>query len=177
VKKFRLLLLDADVVIDLFALGIWDSVLERCEVYLAGTILQEAHFYVDEHEVRQDFDLKTYAVAGKLTVFDVVPSELAAFKRRFDPQYLEKLDPGETESLAYLLNQMAQDFRLCSADKIVYRVLGALRLREKGISLEEVLEAIGYGRQLPRHLTKAYREQWTTKGFVEGLSGVGLRTT
>ena len=173
-KKFRLLLLDANVVIALFARGLWDAVLEGCDVHLAETVLGEAHFYEDEEKVRHDFDLKECVSQNKLKVFSVLPSELALFKSQFAPLYLEKLDPGETESLAYLLNQKEQDFRLCSADKIVYRILGALRLRDKGVSLEEVLDAIGYGRQLPRHFTKAYREQWTARGFTEGLTGVAL---
>ena len=174
-KKFRLLLLDANVVIALCARSLWDAVIEGCEVHLAETVLDEAHFYVDEENVRHDFDLKVYASQRKLKVFSVLPSELASFKGQFDPLYLEKLDPGETESLAYLLNQKEQDYRFCSADKIVYRVLGALHLRDKGISLEEVLQAIGLPRPLPRHFGKAYRDEWTTKGFSEGFRGVGLR--
>lgn len=175
-KKFRLLLLDANVVIDLFARGLWAVIIEWCEVYLAETVVGEAHFYVDGDGVRHDFDLQLDASEGRLTVFSTLPSDLASFKGLFGPIYLEKLDPGETESLAYLLKQGERDFRLCSADKIVYRILGALNLRDKGVSLEEVLQAIGYARQLPRHFTKAYREKWTTKGFTEGFTGIGLRS-
>ncbi len=174
-KKFRLLLLDANVVIDLFARGLWEVALDRCEVYLAETVVGEAHFYSDGAGVRHDFNLKEYASQGRLTVFSVLPSELVSFKGLFDPVYLEKLDPGETESLALLLKEREQKFRLCSADKIVYRILGALQLRERGVSLEEVLQEIGYARPLPYHLTKAYREKWTTKGFTEGFTGMGLR--
>jgi hypothetical protein len=97
------------------------------------------------------------------------------FLGQFDPVYLEKLDPGEAESLAYLLGE-SDECRLCSADKIVYRVLGGLRRPDQGVSLDEVLEQIGLGRKLENEFTKAYREEWTKKGFQESLTGIGLRS-
>ena len=92
-----MLLLDADIVIHIFRLGIWEEVIERCDVYLAGTVLNEAHFFEDEDGTRRDFCLSSYAAAGQITVFDMLPSELASFRQRFDPVYLEKLDEGEAE--------------------------------------------------------------------------------
>jgi hypothetical protein len=88
--------------------------------------------------------------------------------------YFEKLDPGETESLAYLLRQ-SDECWICSADKIVYRVLGNLGRSEQGVSLEEVLNEVGLGRKLSGGFTRAYREEWTRKGFQEGLGGIGAR--
>ena len=172
-KRFQLLLLDADVVIHIFSLGIWEKLIERCDVYLAGTVLSEAHFYEDEHGTRHDFSLRSYADADRITVFDMLPSELTSFRQRFDPVYLEKLDEGETESLAYLLTA-EEDSRICSADKIVFRILGALKMSDRGVSLEEVLDQTGLSRQLSQHLTKTYREKWTQRGFQEGMWGIGL---
>jgi hypothetical protein len=172
-KKFRLLLLDANVVIELFRQGIWDRLVEACDVHLARTVVStEAHFYEDEQGVRNDFDLGQYCGAGKVSVFDVAPSELAAFRAQFDPTYFEKLDPGETESLAYLVNSK-ETCLVCSADRIVYRVLGNLNRGGQGISLEEILDRTGLGRELSWPFTKAFRETWTKKGFEERMSGTG----
>lgn len=50
-KKFRLLLLDADVVIELFRLGLWDGIVERCDVHLARIVVEdEAQFYLVVHD-------------------------------------------------------------------------------------------------------------------------------
>ncbi len=172
-KKFRLLLLDANVVIELFRQGIWDRLIEACDVHLARTVVStEAHFYEDNQGVRIDFDLGQYCKAGKISVFDVAPSELTTFRAQFDPTYFEKLDPGETESLAYLVNSK-DTFLICSADKIVYRVLGNLNRGEQGTSLEEILQKTGLGRQLSWPFTKGFRETWTKKGFQERVSGTG----
>ncbi len=86
----------------------------------------------------------------------------------------EKLDDGETESLAFLINS-PEEFLICSADKIIYRILGNLKRSGQGISLEEILQQTGLGVGLPRQFTKAYREEWSRKGFAEGLGGIGYK--
>jgi len=106
--------------------------------------------------------------------FDIRPSELSAFRALFDPSYLEKLDDGETESLSFLINS-PERFLISSADKIVFRILGNLKRSEQGISLEEILQGVGLGINLPRQFTKLYREEWTQKGFAEGLGGFGYK--
>ncbi len=173
-KKFRLLLLDANVVIELFRQSIWDQVIDRCDVYLSRTVAEiEAHFYETEDGERHDFDLLPYGTDGRVAVFDVMPSEAVSFRNQFDLSYVEKLDAGETESLAYLLG-IAENALICSADKIVYRILGNLRISDRGVSLEEVLGEVGLGRALQYQFTRAYREKWTRRGFGEGMRGIGL---
>ncbi|MCX5654855.1 MAG: hypothetical protein NTY65_09440 [Planctomycetota bacterium] len=174
-KKFKLLLLDANVVIELFRLGIWDDVVERCDVHLARTVAEdEAHFFEDDDKQRHDFDLQPYIKANKITVFDVTVSEATVFRDRFDPVYFEKLDPGETESLVHLLG-LAGECRICSADKIVYRIIGGLDRSEQGVSLEEILQKTGLGRSLRAQFTKDFRVKWTRKGFEEHMRGLGLK--
>ena len=103
-KKFSLLLLDANVVIHLFKVGIWEAVIAQCDVYLSRTVAeQEAHFYETDEGERHDFDLAPYVSDSRITIFDVGTSDLRAFKDGFGPAYFEKLDPGEAESLAFLI--------------------------------------------------------------------------
>ncbi len=176
-KKFNLLLLDSSVVIHLFRLGIWENVIKQCDIHLAETVVDEARFYLDDEGLRHDFDLPSYATSGAISVFHVMPSDLDVFRTQFDRTYLERLHAGETESLAYLLVQPARKCVICSADKIVYRVLGAIRLSDRGISLEEVLQGVGLGRALPHYFGKSYRERWTTRGFQNGIQGIGAKKT
>lgn len=172
-KKFRLLLLDANVVIEISRHCLWDRVVLQCEVHLSRTVVSEAQFYLNANGERCEIDLTHHIEAGSITVFDVVSSDVAALRGRFDPTYFEKLDPGETESLGYLLKQSGE-CHICSSDKIVYRVLGNLKCSEHGVSLEEILNQIGLGRRLARQFTKNYRDEWTQKGFQDGLGGIGL---
>lgn len=173
-RKLKSLLLDANTIIELHRLRLWDEVTAKWCVLLAETVVGEAQFYFDDERVRYEIDLQPYIDEGKVSVFELTPSEVQGFRGKFGPIYLEQIDPGETETLAYLLK--GQDSgQVCSADKIVYRVLGNAGRSENGISLEEVLKQMGFGRSLDRPFTKAYREEWTKKGFAEHLGGRGLR--
>jgi len=85
---------------------------------------------------------------------------------------LGDLDDGEAESLAYLTKQPV-DFLISSGDAIVYRVLGNLGRRDQGLSLEEILQKIGLGRNLDWPYSKAFREKYTRGGEVDMIQGKG----
>ena len=168
-KKFRLLLLDANIVIKLFAMGLWDRLLEHCDVHLSRTIATvEAHFFEDDEGQRHDFDLSGYETSGAITVFDVTLAQNAELTKHFDAAYLERFDPGEREALAHLVTSSEQ-YVICSADSIVFKVLGFLQRGEQGISLEEILQKTGFARQMEWQFTKAFREKYTQDGFRDKL--------
>lgn len=173
-KRLRFLLLDANVVIELFELGLWESVIDKCEILLARTVVEkEAEFFFDD-EGQHAIDLSQEIKSNRITVVEVQASELRRFLSQFDPLYLERLDPGEAESLAYLVSS-EDPCLLCSSDAIVLRVLAQLRRTEQGLSLEEVLQKVGLGRGLPRQFTKGFREVWTERGQEEMIRGIGLK--
>ncbi|MFP4353856.1 MAG: hypothetical protein ACLFUJ_01940 [Phycisphaerae bacterium] len=167
-KKFRLLLLDANVIIELFRMGIWEQIVDRCDVHLSRTILQEARYYEDDDGLRCGIDLVCCQRSGAVTVHDVSLSQDAELTKHFGIAYLERFDPGEREALAHLLTSQER-FTICSADSIVFKVLGYLNLAEQGISLEEILQTIGLGRLVTWPFSKAFREKYTQDGFVDGL--------
>ena len=174
-KKFRLLLLDANVVIKLFELGLWDKLIERCEVLLSRIVAeQEAQFFETDDGEKHYFDLQPYVAAKSVLVIDVSVSEIKAFRDLFDPVYLSRLDDGEAESLAYLVKS-EETCLICSADAIVYRVLALLDRIEQGLSLEKILGSIGLGRSLPWEFSEKFRERWTNVGSRHRIQDSGLK--
>jgi len=172
-KKFPLLLLDANVVIELFRQGLWENVVGTCDVHLARTIVEaEARFFQDQAGIRRPIDLASCEGSGTVNVFDVALSELTAFTSAYDITYVDRLDPGETESLVHLLAR-PDPCQICSADSIVFKVLGNLARGEQGVSLEEVLHRAGLTRKLAWQYTKAFRDRWTAEGFRDRLAGIG----
>jgi len=168
-KKFRLLLLDANIVIKLFAMGLWDQFLERCDVHLSRTIADvEAHFFEDDEGQRHDFDLSSYEASGAVTVFDVTLAQDAELTRHFGQAYLDRFDPGEREALAHLVTS-PDPYLICAADSIVFKVLGFLNRGEQGVSLEEILEKTGCARRMEWQFSKAFREKYTQDGFADKL--------
>ena len=175
-KRWSFLLLDANVVIVLFKWGIWDRLVAACDLHVSETVIGEAHFFEDDQGNRQDFDVGGCVETGSIKSFSVPPADVKAFVDSFDRSYIEKLDAGEAESLAYLMKADEEHF-ICSADAIVYRVLGNVDRVHQGASLEEVLGKAGLGRSLPWQFSKAFRDRWTGVGVAERLQGRGQRSS
>lgn len=168
--RSRLILLDANVVIELFRLGIWEQITKRCDIMLAQTVMDEAQFY-ETDEGREYIDWEQWKQPGVLTIESVPAADIQQYCSKFGPGYYEKLDPGEAEALALLGRH--NESVICSADKIVWRVLGNTNAVERGISLEELLTKSGLTKSLTARFTKAFREQWCKAGSVERFMGQG----
>lgn len=56
--KFRLLLLDANVVIRAHIEGVWTQLIDRCEICLAQTVIDECQFYDGKDGNRYEIDLQ-----------------------------------------------------------------------------------------------------------------------
>lgn len=174
-SRLKLLILDASEVIHLHEFGLWSRLIDLCDVHLARTVVDfEASFFEkdgDSHPI----DLSADVAEGRVRVFEVSLRDITRFQDRFDPVYVEALDPGESEALAYLA-QSSESFLISSGDAIVYRVLGRLGLGDQGLSLEEVLQKIGRGRsQLPWACQKRFREKYTKEGEIDAIQGKGLK--
>lgn len=159
--KYRLLLLDANVVIYLNELGLWEQFISQCDVTLTETVVQEVKSY----------DLQPDIQSGKIRCVSASLKSIETFKNRLGPAYLDRMDPGEAESLAYLM-ESRESWLLSSGDEIVYKTLGLLNRAEQGISLEELLQKMGMGQSsLDVQYTRQFRLNVTRKGQVDHVKG------
>ncbi len=174
-KRFPFLLLDAGPIIKLFESGVSDEFITKCDISVSRAVADEAQYASHEFE-DISIDLGCYEEQDLIKIFDVELSKVIAFHEQFDPLYKVDIHPGEKETLAFLYNSSGE-WCVCSADHVVFRVLGRLNKADQGISLEEILKSIGLGSNLdwkavtPRDgdwkYTKKFREKWTNKGFVD----------
>ena len=162
--KLKLLILDANVVIYLFENGLWQPILAQCEIHLSRIVADDEVRYYHGKEADKVIDLSDEVTKGRVHLFDLSPSDLKQFVDQFDPLYLDRLDPGESESLAFLV-LTKEEYLISSGDAIVYRVLGNLNRGHQGISMEEVLQKLGLTRsKIPRQYSKQFRESYTNEG-------------
>ena len=173
-KRLKLLLLDANIVIQLFELGLWDKVVSQCEILLSRIVAEQEATYFECGDHQERIDLDTDVAQGCIRIVDVTPCDLAVFKGKFDPTYFERLDPGETESLVYL-ECSADPCLICSADTIVFKVMAILGRSDQAISLEEILSKVGLGCGLPDQYTKSFKDRWLAKGSEDMIRGIGLK--
>ncbi len=130
--------------------------------------------FYEKDGLQEAIDLSPYIDQNVITIVEVNTNEVWNFRNLFDPTYFDRLDQGETESLAYLLGE-EETCLFSSGDSIVYKVLGRLHRSDQGISLEEILQKIGFGRELPPQYTKVFRKKWTKRGQRDGITDIGLK--
>jgi len=164
----KAVILDANVVIKLHELGIWQQVCQRCDIYLAETVLSESLYYWDGAKRQQRIDEQTLRQQVRY-VFHATPADVQDFLSCFRTDYQERLDPGELESLCWLVNgkNLPSDLYICSSDAIVFRVLGWLNRGDQGISLEELLQSIGLQKRLEPHFGRNFKDRHAQQGKTD----------
>jgi predicted nucleic acid-binding protein len=135
----NLLLLDADVIIDLHKLGLWEKITERNKVYIPSTIIQEVEYYDDELG-RQYLNLKEN-VGKTIQEVSATPKEIAQLKNRLSQPDKESLDPGESEAITILDKNC--DMVFCSSDQLAIISIVLLNMEARVISLERLLKGSG----------------------------------
>ena len=169
----KLVMLDANVIIKLHELRIWGKLVASVDVHLAQTVIAEAQFWIDANGDRQEIDLSFDIQAKRITVFELDALELAGFLAKFDSVYEAEIDPGEKESIAWMMIS-SDEYLFSSADLAVYRVLGLLGRGEQGLSLEEILQKIGITKKLESRFSKVVRERLTKEGQQDMIRQRGL---
>jgi hypothetical protein len=174
-KKYQFLLLDAGPIIKLFELDIWDTFIQRCDVTVSRIVANEAKYASQEpQDIR--IDLEPYADKGLIQIVDTEPSVVKAFLDKLPQSDAYIVHDGEKETLATLTNS-SEDWKVCAADKAVFRVLGYLGRAEQGLSLEETLNAIGLQPGVNwNNVSPKNRKWWRySKGFREENTELGER--
>jgi hypothetical protein len=181
-KRFPFLLLDAGPIIKLFELNKWEAFIERYEVTITQTVVEQC-IYMRESENLEyiNFPFEQAAEQGRIIIKDIKPATIASFIKGLSNKY--DLHSGEDETLA-LLNTSSENYRVCAADAAVFQVLGFIGKGKQGISLEEALKQKGlqagicWDRIKPRDedwkYTKKFRERYTHSGEVDRIQGQKL---
>src|SRR3990172_8765063 len=97
----RLLLLDADACICAHQCDGWAVLRERYEVVVGETVVNEVTFYDDSNLQRHFLDLQAEVKAGLIHECSATPAEQTEFLAKLHAGLRQRLDPGETEVLAY----------------------------------------------------------------------------
>jgi len=148
----RLLLLDADVIIDLHTLDLFEKILKTYDVYVTRTVLGEAQYF------RKAGYQEKIGIAGKVTIIDVAPEDLNLV--RIEAKEARRgIDAGELEAIAYL-NTAEEDLMFCTCDKAAITLVSYMGLEERSASVEKIVKSVGHHKKnlFPRHLDKMFKE-------------------
>lgn len=148
----KLLLLDADVLIDLHSLDLFDKICKSYSIHVTEEVRDEAKYY------KKKGGKFPITLGRKVTVVkDVLVEHLASVESEASEARLA-IDPGEAISIAYLL-QDEDPIALCTCDKAAIKLISYMELEEKSVSLEKALKDSGQNPKLyPRHLESKFKK-------------------
>ncbi len=146
----KLLLLDADVVMDLHSLDLFGKISKSYGVCLTRTVFEEAKYYKKGGK-KFKLDLKGFEIIEDVDIEVMKKVHREAREARLG------IDPGESTSIAYLIQK--EDITFCTCDRAAMKLISYMELERKAISLEKALRTIGYREKnlYPRHFEKTFK--------------------
>lgn len=101
-KVLKLWILDADVIIDLLALDVFDTLVKHCELYLSSTVIGEVKFY-KRNDVKKTINFRNkYVETGLVKEKSASAADLQEVLMALPPVYRKFMHDGEAESIAVL---------------------------------------------------------------------------
>lgn len=168
-----LLLLDADVIIDLHRLGIWKHVIKNHHIHIPSIILRREIYYYEDDKGQRCFISLEQEIGKVIKEISCSAEELLNFKAQFDPIFQEEIHDGEIEALTLLKKN--EDLILCTCDHAAIKALALLDLFEQGISFENLLKKTGIRKKLVyKHTEKRFRK-FLSEGSIMRIQDIGLR--
>jgi hypothetical protein len=150
VKKPKLLLLDADVIVFANQYGVWTELKKSYEVYAPSIVIEEAKFFETENvskgveqRVRVKIDLKAEERAGQIARKEASALDIKETFKDFDSSFLAALQDGEKEGIAVLKGESDSGLVFCTGDTAAIQAIGMLDLSNACISFEKMLELAG----------------------------------
>ena len=169
----HIVLLDADVIIDLHIFHIWNQIIDKNKIYISSIILrQEVYFYENYNGVRHNIELSK-DVGAKFLEISVSAEELKKFTQQFDRVFEEELHAGEKEALKIL--QDNNEILFCTSDKTAIKAIALLGIREQGISFEKLLKSSGITKKTEFKHTEKYFKKYLDEGSIMRIQSRGIK--
>jgi hypothetical protein len=163
----KLVILDANVIIELFRLNLFSAVVGRYSIVVPTTIKQECVFFVDQSGARVDINWETFISSSKVEEVSADALDFSNLGNIFIEDVFRGIDAGELEALAIINKSQDKAFLYCSGDLPSLKALGALGRGSQAISLEKLLQNIGITKTLKRHFTEKIKNQEVGKAYAE----------
>lgn len=169
----KLWLFDADVIIKLFELDVFDRLVMQHKVHVASTVVGEVLYYKKKgpnSEKKIPVDLRAdYIIKGLITELSASPEELQRVVERIPGPKKLAIHVGELESLAVLLRD--DSLTMCTFDHFAIRIIPFLGVSERAISAEKMCQESGFTLS-PKHI--AFDAKLTDEYFNSNLE-IGKR--
>lgn len=175
-RKPRLLLLDAGAVFAALQYECWEALLGCYEVVIGAVVVRvEAIFYTTRDGERLEIDLPAEVARGRVREIEMSAQQLEEVRKMFTPEFRERIDDGELEAIAYLLENPHEEIRLVSGDGPAIQAVAMVDDDRRAISLAEALEYCGQTKNLPHQHSRDFTRRHLAEGSMRRIQGRGLQ--
>ncbi len=165
----KLWLLDADIIIDLLSMGVFDSLVKNHEIHVVSAVIGEVkYFWRSGKKISADFR-KNYVDQNLIKEVNATMDDVKVLLQKLPPIWRSTIHSGEIESIAVLIKH--PDLIFCTCDAATIKTLPIIDLSDRGISVEAMLRQSGLGnpkKLLERHTEKHFRDN-LNKGKEEKI--------
>jgi hypothetical protein len=168
----NIVLLDADVIIDLHRFNVWNQIISKNKIYISSIILrQEVYYYEDYYGVKHNIELLK-DVGTKFSELSASVEDLKEFLKQFDRVFEEELHSGEKEALKIL--QDNKNMLFCTCDKAAIKAIALIGKREQGISFERLLKSSGINKKIEFKHTEKLFKKYLDEGSIMRIQKIGI---
>lgn len=134
----KCVLLDANIIIEAYKLGIWEELIERVEFTVSSIVANDEvlFFSKQENKIPTPINLRSLIEEGKINELSATQEEMTSFMEIFDSVFAQGLDPGELESLSLIETGKAGDSMFCTSDAPAIKALAMMGRSDAGISMD-----------------------------------------
>jgi hypothetical protein len=141
VQKPKLLLLDANVIIDAYFHGIWDLLKKKYQIAVPSVVAKEARYFESETKI-VGINLKAQADLGEINILEGTVADLDATFSGISPVFMAGVDAGEQEAIALIKCGKCAGYSFCTGDTNAIQALGLLGLEQHSVSFESVVDGL-----------------------------------
>jgi hypothetical protein len=163
----KLWLLDADVIIKLLEIDVFDRLVALHALHVASTVVDEVKYYRrGGHKFPVNFH-QQFIESGRVTETTATAEEMREVLRRLPVLRQQAVHAGEIESFAVLVRQ--EDLTLCTFDAAAIRALPFLDVTERAVSAERLLQTSGLTLSPGFKLDPRLSEEYFKSNIEQGL--------
>lgn len=176
-NPLKLWLLDADVIIKLLELNVFDNLAKQHKLHIASTVIDEVKFYKKNNQrIQVDFR-KEYVISGRVVEVTASVSDMQQVLLKLPPVKRDAIHAGEIEALSVLVRD--DSLTLCTFDAAAIRAVPFLDASDRVISAERLLKSSGLtlspGQKLDPRLTEEYFQSNLSIGQKEFIYASGRK--
>lgn len=166
-SRLKLWLLDADVIIKLLEIDVFDKLVAMHDLHVASTVVDEVKYYRRAGQKYQVNFRQQYIDPGRVTETTATTEEMQEVLHRLPSLRQQGIHAGEIESLAVLVRQ--EDLTLCTFDAAAIRSLPFLDVTDRAVSAERLLQTSGLTLSPGFKLDPRLSEEYFRSNIEQGL--------